>query len=171
MSTQASQSWFADSLGDEEVALVVVLGRVHDQGALYHHLLQGYFVQSKTVSLPLAGDVNIRVFQNTPFPPHEDLLAVIEDVALITEQFTGEPFPTYWIKLFFLRLPTPEIAIARVKQRVLQGGHDAPEQIVRRRFHAGLRNFESIYRDLVDEWVAYDNRGDTPILLVEGSQL
>ena len=77
----------------------------------------------------------------------------------------------YWIKLFFLRLPTPEIAIARVRQRVLQGGHDVPEQIVRRRFHAGLRNFESIYRDLVDEWVVYDNRGDTPILLAEGSQL
>ena len=77
----------------------------------------------------------------------------------------------YWIKLFFLQLPTPEIAIARVRQRVLQGGHDVPEQIVRRRFHAGVRNFESIYRGLVDEWVVYDNRGDTPILLAEGSQL
>ena len=53
----------------------------------------------------------------------------------------------------------------------MQGGHDVPEQIVRRRFHAGLRNFESIYRDLVDEWVVYDNRGDTPILLEEGSQI
>ena len=77
----------------------------------------------------------------------------------------------YWIKLFFLQLPTPEMAIARVRQRVLQGGHDVPEQIIRRRFHAGLRNFESIYRDMVDEWVVYDNRGDIPMLLAEGSQL
>lgn len=35
------------------------------------------------------------------------------------------------------------------------------------RFKAGWRNFESIYRDLVDEWAVYDNSGDTPILLVE----
>ncbi len=89
-----SQSWFADGLSDEEAALVVALGRVHEFGAVYHDLLQGYFVQSKTVSLPLAGDVNIRVFQNTPFPPDEDLLAVIEDAALITEQFMREPFPS-----------------------------------------------------------------------------
>ena len=77
----------------------------------------------------------------------------------------------YWIKLFILQLPTPEMAIARVRQRVLQGGHDVPEQTIRRRFHAGLRDFESIYRDMVDEWVVYDNRGDTPMLLAEGSQL
>ena len=89
-----SQSWFADGLSDEEAALVVTLGSIHDQGALYQHLLQGYFVQSKTVSLPLAGDVNIGVFRNTPLPPDEDLLAVIEGAASITEQFMGEPFPT-----------------------------------------------------------------------------
>ena len=71
-----SQSWFADGLSDEEVALVVTRGSIHAQGALYHDLLQGYFVQSKTVSLPLAGHVNIRIFQNTPLPPDEDLLAV-----------------------------------------------------------------------------------------------
>ena len=38
----------------------------------------------------------------------------------------------YLIKLFFLRLPTPEMAIARVRQRVVEGGHDVPEQTVRR---------------------------------------
>ena len=77
----------------------------------------------------------------------------------------------YWIKLFFLQLPTPEMAIARVRQRVEEGGHDVPKSVILRRFHAGWSNFESIYRDLVDEWAVYDNSGDTPVLLAEENQL
>ena len=77
----------------------------------------------------------------------------------------------YWIKLFFLGLPTPEMAIARVRQRVVEGGHDMPEPVIRRRFHAGWRNFEAIYRDLVDEWTVYDNSGDIPVLLAEEIKL
>ena len=74
----------------------------------------------------------------------------------------------YSVELFFLRLSRPEIAIARVKQRVAEGGHDVPEPVIRRRFHAGLRNFEHIYKGLVDKWVVYDNSGDKPVLLKEG---
>ena len=77
----------------------------------------------------------------------------------------------YWIKLFFLQLPTPEMAIARVRQRVVEGGHDVPKPVILRRFHAGWRNFESIYKDLVDEWAVYDNSGVVPVLLEEESQL
>ena len=74
----------------------------------------------------------------------------------------------YSVELFFLRLSRPEIAIARVKQRVAEGGHDVPEPVIRRRFHAGLRNFERIYKGLVDKWAAYDNSGDEPVLMEEG---
>jgi len=77
----------------------------------------------------------------------------------------------YLIKLFFLRLPTPEMAIARVRQRVIEGGHNVPEQTVRRRFNSGWNNFNSIYRNLVDEWVIYENSGDTLTLLSEKNQL
>ena len=72
------------------------------------------------------------------------------------------------MELFFLRLSRPEIAIARVKQRVAEGGHDVPEPVIRRRFHAGLRNFEHIYKSLVDKWAVYDNSGGEPVLLEEG---
>ena len=74
----------------------------------------------------------------------------------------------YSVELFFLRLSRPEIAIARVKQRVAEGGHDVPEPVIRRRFHAGLRNFEHLYKGLVDRWAVYDNSGDEPVLLEEG---
>ena len=74
----------------------------------------------------------------------------------------------YSVELFFLRLSRPEIAIARVKQRVAEGGHDVPEPVIRRRFHAGLRNFEHIYKGLVDKWAVYDNSGYEPVLVEEG---
>ena len=75
---------------------------------------------------------------------------------------------TYTVKLFFLRLSRPEIAIARGKQRVEEGGHDVPESVIRRRFHAGLRNFERVYKGLVDEWAVYDNSGYQPVFVEEG---
>ena len=58
----------------------------------------------------------------------------------------------YWVTLVYLRVSSPERAIARVQQRVQEGGHHVPEDVIRRRFHAGWYNFEHIYRDLVDEW-------------------
>ena len=77
----------------------------------------------------------------------------------------------YHVKLLFLQLPTPELAVARVWQRVSEGGHDVPEAVVRRRFRAGWSNLELIYRDLVDEWVIYDTSGSSPVLLKEGGNL
>lgn len=59
------------------------------------------------------------------------------------------------------------LLVARVARRVLQGGHDVPETVIRRRFEAGLRNFEGIYRELVDGWALYDNSGEVPELLIE----
>lgn len=74
----------------------------------------------------------------------------------------------YRVKLLFLRLPSADAAIARVRQRVAEGGHDVPEEVIRRRFHAGWRNFERVYRELVDEWAVYDGSGATPLLVARG---
>ena len=71
----------------------------------------------------------------------------------------------YRVKLIFLRLNSPEEAMARVAQRVRQGGHDIPEAALRRRFAAGLINFERLYGPLVDAWALYDNSGSSPVLL------
>ena len=74
------------------------------------------------------------------------------------------------VKLFYLRLPSPDLAVDRVRLRVSEGGHDVPEALIRRRFHASWRNFENIYRSLVDEWKIYDNSGPKPILLETGGK-
>jgi predicted ABC-type ATPase len=71
----------------------------------------------------------------------------------------------YRVKLIFLRLDSPEEAMARVAQRVLQGGHDVAPEVIRRRFAAGLHHFEHLYAPLVDAWALYDNAGSAPVLL------
>jgi len=74
----------------------------------------------------------------------------------------------YRVKLIFLSLASPEIAIARVAARVKQGGHNVASAVVRRRFESGLRNFKEIYKDLVDEWWWYDNSETIPNLISTG---
>jgi len=73
----------------------------------------------------------------------------------------------YQVKLFFLRLDSPELAVARVRQRVKAGGHNIPNPVIHRRFKAGLDYLETLYKPLVDEWAVYDNSGVTPKLLEE----
>lgn len=71
----------------------------------------------------------------------------------------------YRVKLLFLSLQQPEEAIARVAERVRQGGHDVPEETIRRRFRAGIDNFHTLYAPLVDAWVLYDNTFSEPLVL------
>ncbi len=70
----------------------------------------------------------------------------------------------YRVSLFFLWLPDAETAIARVAERVRQGGHDIPEPTIRRRFAAGWDNFQKYYKGAVDEWTVYDNWTQTGTL-------
>lgn len=63
----------------------------------------------------------------------------------------------FHIHMIFLSLPTPDLAIARVRERVRRGGHSVPESVVRRRFAAGLKNFFGLYQAVVDGWHLYDN--------------
>ncbi|MGE4350641.1 MAG: zeta toxin family protein [Bdellovibrionales bacterium] len=57
----------------------------------------------------------------------------------------------YEVGLLFLWLPSVDLAKARVKQRVQQGGHHIPEPDIARRFERGLRNLIRIYLPLTDE--------------------
>ena len=72
------------------------------------------------------------------------------------------------MSLFFLSLPNADTAIARVAERVKQGGHSIPESVIRRRFDAGLRNFHEVYKSAVDAWALVDNMGEAPMLLEWG---
>lgn len=74
----------------------------------------------------------------------------------------------YHVSLFYLKLTTVEMAIERVASRVIQGGHDIPENVIRRRFSASLRNFSGMYIKEVDSWALFDNSGKVLQLLEWG---
>jgi predicted ABC-type ATPase len=63
----------------------------------------------------------------------------------------------YQFHLVFLWLPSPDMAVARVAARVSEGGHDVPEETIRRRFEAGLSNFFGLYQPMATSWGFWDN--------------
>ena len=72
----------------------------------------------------------------------------------------------YEFHLLFFWLPSANMAVARVRTRVLEGGHHVPEETIRRRYETGLRNFFRIYRPLAASWRFYDNsvRGERRLI-------
>lgn len=79
----------------------------------------------------------------------------------------------YRVALFFLWLPSADMAVSRVANRVRQGGHNVPEGDIRRRYVSGKRNLFQLYRPLVDAWWLYD-ASQSPLELIakeEGRQL
>lgn len=76
----------------------------------------------------------------------------------------------YRVELIFLKLRSIRLALARVRARAAQGGHNVPAAVVRRRFRLGWQNFERVYRPLVDHWELYDNSGGRTSLLEKGEK-
>jgi predicted ABC-type ATPase len=84
---------------------------------------------------------------------------------------TGLRKTGYDFHLVFLWLPSEEFAVARVTERVRMGGHNVPEDVVRRRFKAGLSNFYQLYKPLADFWRFYDNSDPSgPRIIASGGR-
>lgn len=73
----------------------------------------------------------------------------------------------YEIIICYLRLPTVDLSIERVKARVNQGGHNVPEQIIRRRFEKSWSNFNKTYKFLADYWIVFDTSEKNPVIIDE----
>jgi predicted ABC-type ATPase len=71
----------------------------------------------------------------------------------------------YRLHIFFLWIPGDQLAIARIKNRVAEGGHDVPEEDIRRRFQRSMANFFHIYSKLANCWMLLDNSGVKPLLI------
>lgn len=72
----------------------------------------------------------------------------------------------YRFHLVFLWLPSADLAVARVRDRVRQGGHDVPETTIRRRYRSGLANFWRLYRSITTTWRVYNSSDGRPLRLV-----
>jgi predicted ABC-type ATPase len=99
------------------------------------------------------------------------LLTAIEDTLALRESFALESTLSglgfvkvireakklgYAVHLYYLELSNAELAIARVKQRVREGGHDIKPSIIKRRFLKSRENFENAYKPLADVWTVYN---------------
>ncbi len=68
----------------------------------------------------------------------------------------------YTVTIVFIFLKSPEMSIARVRNRVEAGGHHVPTEDVVRRFYRSKRNFWHTYKDLADRWNLFYNSGEHP---------
>ena len=76
----------------------------------------------------------------------------------------------YKVNLIYFWLSSPDLAIQRVAQRVRNGGHDIPKEVVLRRYQAGIDNFFNIYMPCVDYWLLADNSETPRIIVAEGGR-
>jgi predicted ABC-type ATPase len=74
----------------------------------------------------------------------------------------------YEIIFIYVFLESIEQNIARIKQRVLLGGHNIPESDVRRRFGRSIANFWKVIK-LADVWKLYYNAETSYELIARGS--
>ena len=71
----------------------------------------------------------------------------------------------YKIHIYFLWIPSYQLAIARVKDRVAQGGHNVPIVDIKRRFERSTEKFFKQYRLLADQWMLFNNARSKPELI------
>ncbi|MBQ8712253.1 MAG: zeta toxin family protein [Prevotella sp.] len=76
----------------------------------------------------------------------------------------------YRVNILFFWLRTPELAIQRVAERVQHGGHNIPEDIIRRRYVAGITNLFRLFISEVDYWSIYDNSEQPRIKIASGNR-
>lgn len=70
----------------------------------------------------------------------------------------------YQVNLIYVWLNSVELAITRVAMRVASGGHNIPEDVIRRRYDRGRKNFLELYSKLADRWQVYDNSGNNQLI-------
>ncbi|MBI2265268.1 MAG: hypothetical protein HYU64_08865 [Armatimonadetes bacterium] len=71
----------------------------------------------------------------------------------------------YRVHMFYLWIPSPELALERIRDRVESGGHNVPEPDVRRRYGRTLRNLFTVYRSELDSLHFFDNSTTEPRLV------
>ena len=77
----------------------------------------------------------------------------------------------YTVTLLYFWLKHPDLAVERVKSRVLSGGHHIPEDTIRRRYDAGLINLSKLYMPICDSWMIINNTVDPFQKIAQGNKL
>ena len=78
------------------------------------------------------------------------------------KEFVNAVTLTYWLN-------SPELAIERIKTRVNDGGHNIADDVVRRRYKSGIKNFFNLYLPISDYWMIIDNSENPFQFVAEGN--
>lgn len=108
----------------------------------------------------------------------DELLRKNEDFAIETTLATRSYAQTirkareggYNVTLVYFWLASPELAIQRVKNRVAEGGHNIPEDIIRRRYKKGVKNLFELFIPICDYWIIIDNSQTPYNIVAEGQE-
>jgi len=75
----------------------------------------------------------------------------------------------YVVTIAYVYVDSAEFCLERIRVRVQNGGHDVPEDDVRRRYGRSKANFVSVYAPLADHWLLYYNGGNDLLLVAHGN--
>lgn len=76
----------------------------------------------------------------------------------------------YSVTIMYFWLNSPDLAVERVKARVIAGGHNIPEETIRRRYKVGISYFFHDYIPNCDRWILADNSQIPFRVIAEGSK-
>ena len=95
------------------------------------------------------------------------------ETTLATKSYRGKIIKAkkqnYNVTLLFFWLENVDLAIKRVRTRVLEGGHNIDTDVIKRRYINGIKNLFEIYVDIADEVLIFDNSFGAPELIAEKS--
>jgi len=106
----------------------------------------------------------------------DDLIKMKVDFAIETtlsghnyiKKFTELKEIGYEVVLIYVWLNSPTLAIERIKNRVIKGGHFIEDEIVIRRYHRGLKNLFQHFIPVCEYWSIYDNSTQYTFMIAEG---
>lgn len=76
----------------------------------------------------------------------------------------------YKVTLLFIWLDSPKTAIQRVADRVAEGGHNIPDNVIERRYYRGIFNLINLYIPICNRWIIVNNKDVVPELVAKGAQ-
>ena len=76
----------------------------------------------------------------------------------------------YTVTLLYFWLNSPDLAVERVRARVEAGGHNIPEETIRRRYNTGIYYFCNLYAPICERWILADNSQIPFRVIAEGSK-
>ena len=84
----------ADGISEDDGFYLMALGDALNRSEhQYQDLLNQHHIANRTLTMPLAGDIDVTVVRHTPFPDNDPTFDLTEDIALQLEEFMGVPFP------------------------------------------------------------------------------